>query len=518
MSKIVGIDLGTTFSVIAYLNDLGKPEIAPNFENNQKTLPSVVYIDGQSKKVQVGEKALNALATEPEKVVTAVKKHMENECVWSIKEGKFIDKNTADVGDDEYTPAQISSLILKKLSEFNEGTNKVVVTVPAMFAESARRATADAVKIAGLELVDTINEPTAALLYYASIPDIDVSGKIMVFDLGGGTFDVSIAEVNNNNIEILTSRGDKNLGGHDFDTFIVSEMAKGYEKEKGKALSAQDQRKLLPIAEKIKKSLSFKQNTTEFIDGPDGPYEFSITREKFNELISLKVTQIKMLLEEALDSKELKLKPEDIDQILLVGGSTRIPEIINLITSVMGKAPVKGVNVDEAVALGAAIHAGLNTSSSNLSASQKKSLKDVKLSDVCNHYFGTGKLEWDAKLSKHYVVNDVLIPRDTKLPYSITKPYSTAYDGQEAIQCQVTQSEHEETDMEFVNIINENTILSLPPNRPAGQPIEVTFTYDKSGRMNCEFTDINSGKKEIVELRPGSTLSPEEADLDFKIE
>ena len=515
MSKIVGIDLGTTFSAIAYLNDLGKPEIAPNFENNQRILPSVVYIDGNNKKVQVGEKALNAIVAEPDNVIQAVKKQMENECVWSTKEGQFVDKNTADAGDDEYTPAQISSLILKKLSEFNEGTSKVVVTVPAMFAESARRATSDAVKIAGLELVNLINEPTAAILYYASIPDIDVSGKIMVFDLGGGTFDVSIADVNNTEIQILTSRGDKNLGGHDFDTFIVSEMVKGYEKEKGKPLSDQDQRKLMPVAEKMKKALSFKQETSEFIDGPEGPLEFKLTREEFNQLINLKITQIKMLMEEALDNANLK--PEHIEQTLLVGGSTRIPEIVNVITNFMGKAPVKGVNVDEAVALGAAISAGLNASSSDLSASQKKSLEDVKLTDVSNHYFGTGMLDWDENLKKHYVKNDILIPRDTKLPYSITKPYVTAYDGQTKIDCQVTQSEHEETDMEFVNVI-KNTELNLPPDRPAGQPIDVTFTYDKSGRMNCEFVDIKTGKKEILELRPESTLAPEEAELDFKIE
>ena len=515
MSKIVGIDLGTTFSAIAYLNDLGKPEIAPNFENNQKILPSVVYIDGKSKKVQVGEKAINALVTEPDNVVQAVKKQMENECVWSTKEGKFIEKNTADAGDDEYTPAQISSLILKKLAEFNEGTNKVVVTVPAMFAESARRATSDAVKIAGLELINLINEPTAAILYYASIPDVDVSGKIMVFDLGGGTFDVSIADVNNTEIEILTSRGDKNLGGHDFDNFIVSEMVKAYEKEKGKALSDQDQRKLILIAEKIKKALSFKQETSEFIDGPGGPFEFKMNREEFNQLIGLKITQIKMLMEEALDNANLK--PEHIDQTLLVGGSTRIPEVINVITDFMGKPPVKGVNVDEAVALGAAYSAGLNAASSDLSATQKKSLEDVKLTDVSNHYFGTGMLDWDANLKKHIVKNDILIPRDTKLPYSITKPYVTAYDGQTVINCEVTQSEHEETDMEFVNTI-ANTQLHLPSDRPAGQPIDVTFTYDKSSHMICEFVDIATEKKETLELRPESNLAPEEAELDFKIE
>ena len=515
MSKIVGIDLGTTFSAIAYLNDLGKPEIAPNFENNQKILPSVVYIDGEAQKVQVGEKAINALVAEPEKVIQAVKKQMENECVWSTKEGKFIDKNTADIGDDEYSPAQISSLILKKLAEFNEGTKKVVVTVPAMFAESARRATTDAVKIAGLELVNLINEPTAAILYYASLPDVDVSGKIMVFDLGGGTFDVSIADVNNFQIDVITSRGDKNLGGHDFDTFIVNEMVQSYEREKGKSLSAQEQRKLMPVAEKIKKALSFKQETSEFIDGPEGPYEFTINREKFNELISLKITQIKMLMEEALDSANLK--PEHIDQTLLVGGSTRIPEIVNVITNFMGKPPVKGVNVDEAVALGAAISAGLNASSSDLTASQKKSLQDVKLTDVCNHYFGTGVLKWDETMKKHIVVNDILIPRDTKLPYSMTKEYVTSYDGQTNLQCDVTQAEHEETDMEFVNVIAE-TNITLPPDRPAGQPVEVTFTYDKSGRMVCEFMDIKTGKKEVLETRPESTLAPEDAQLDFRIE
>ncbi len=515
MSKIVGIDLGTTFSVIAYLNDLGKAEIAPNYENNQKTLASVVYIDEPNKKVLVGEKALNSFKAEPKKVVQAVKREMERECVWSTLKGEFIDKNTADVGDDEYTPAQISSLILKKLSEFNEGTKKVIVTVPAMFAETARRATSDAVKLAGLELIDLINEPTAAILHYASIPDIDVSGKIMVFDLGGGTFDVSIADVNHTEIDMITSRGDKNLGGHDFDNFISEEISKDYEKQKGQSLSEQDQRTLLPLAEKIKKALSFKKETSEFIDGPAGPHEFKLTRDQFNEMIKLKLTQIKMLMEEALEKKNIKTN--EIDQILLVGGSTRIPAVVDLITEFMGKSPIRGVDVDESVALGAAIFAGLNTSSSDLSASQKKSLKDVKLSDVSNHYFGTGMLDWDEKLANHVVKNDILIPRDKKLPYSITKPYVTAYDGQESISCQVTQSEHEETDMEFVNVIKEEK-LALPPNRKAGQPIDVTFTYDKSGRMNCEFIDINTSEKVILDLRPDSTLSPEEAELDFKID
>ena len=183
----------------------------------------------------------------------------------------------------------------------------------------------------------------------------------------------------------------------------------------------------------------------------------------------------------------------------------------------MKKAPVKGVNVDEAVALGAAYSAGLNAASSDLSATQKKSLEDVKLTDVSNHYFGTGMLDWDANLKKHIVKNDILIPRDTKLPYSITKPYVTAYDGQTVINCEVTQSEHEETDMEFVNTI-ANTQLHLPSDRPAGQPIDVTFTYDKSSRMICEFVDIATEKKETLELRPESNLAPEEAELDFKIE
>ena len=222
-----------------------------------------------------------------------------------------------------------------------------------------------------------------------------------------------------------------------------------------------------------------------------------------------------MLMEEALDNANLK--PEHVDQTLLVGGSTRIPEIVNVITNFMGKPPVKGVNVDEAVALGAAYSAGLNASSSDLSASQKKSLEDVKLTDVSNHYFGTGIADWDETLKKNIIRNDILIPRDTKLPYSMTKPYVTLYDGQTTIECEVTQSEHEETDMEFVNII-ANTKLKLPPDRPAGQPIDATFTYDKSGRMNCEFEDIKTGKKEILELRPESTLAPEEAELDFKIE
>ena len=300
---------------------------------------------------------------------------------------------------------------------------KVIVTVPAMFAETARRATSDAVKIAGLELIDLINEPTAAILHYASIPDVDVSGKIMVFDLGGGTFDVSIANVNNTDIEILRSRGDKNLGGHDFDLFIIDEMMKGYEKDKGKSLSKSDQRKLLPVAEKIKKTLSFKQETSEFIDGPEGPFEFKLTRDGFNELLSLKLTQIKMLMEEVLESQNLK--PEDIDQTLLVGGSTRIPAVTDLITKFMGKS-VQGVNVDEAVALGAALFAGLNASSEDLTATQKIFIR-CKPSDVSNHYFGTSIADIDPNL-KTYNKERHIIPRDTKfLLYH--KRVSTLSDG-----------------------------------------------------------------------------------------
>ena len=359
MAKVTGIDLGTTFSAIAILDDLGNPEVLSDPETNNRITPSVVYLG--TDKVIVGDKAKDAAVTKPKNVVKETKRQMENEVVYSKKQGEWIEKK-GKMLSDEYTPSQISSFILSKLKGFSSGIKKAVVTVPALFAETARSATLDAAKIAGLE-VELINEPTAAILHYSNLPGVSVSGRVLVFDLGGGTFDVTIAAVKGKKVDVITSVGDKELGGADFDREILKIIDKKYKKKKGKSIDLED-KKLAEVAERIKKVLSAKEEAQEIIEGPKGPEKINVTRKEFEDSIDTYIEKIKMLMEQALEMA--KCKPENIAQTLLVGGSTRIPIVVDTIKKIMKKAPVKGVNVDEAVACGAAIYAGLqNTSSLN---------------------------------------------------------------------------------------------------------------------------------------------------------
>ena len=513
MGKIIGIDLGTTFSAIAELDDLGNPEVLSDPENNNRITRSAVYI-GRDKAI-VGDKALDAAVTNKKNTILEVKSQMENDVVWSTKEGKWIDKEgKKDIKG--YVPSQISSIILSKLKDYSSGVKKAVVTVPAMFAEAARSATLDAAKLAKLD-VELINEPTAAVLHYANLPGASVNGRVLIFDLGGGTFDITIANVKGKKVDVITSVGDKHLGGRRFDEEIINILDKKYKKAKSKGLDnpLMDE-KLFTIAERIKKILSNKDKATEIIEGPKGPHKIDISRKEFEDSIDTYIEKIKMLMEEALERADCKAN--NISQTLLVGGSTRMPVISQVITKIMKKAPVKGVNVDEAVACGAAIYAGLQNKDS-LNTAQRKAISNVELNDVCNFYMGTLALTIDQERNKAVQYNDTVIPRDTKLPCSITKTYTVVSDGQKAIDCSVTQSEGEEKDVEFVNLIS-NEPLELSKNAKAGDPIEVTYSYDSSGKMHCIFEDKKSKKKYEINLKPiGSKDFKELKDnLDFEIE
>ena len=320
MKKITGIDLGTTYSAIATLDDLGNPEIMPNPESNNRITRSAVYI-GKDKAI-VGDKALEASITEPKKVALKAKIEMENEVVFSTKNGEWIE------GKKGYTPSQVSSLILSKLKDYTSGVKKAVITVPALFTEAARVSTLDAAKVAGLD-VELINEPTAAVLHYANLPGVKLSGRVLVFDLGGGTFDITIANIKDKKVNVITSVGDKHLGGEDFDKELIKIIDKKYKKAKGKSLNTED-RKLVQTAEKVKKILSAKDKVAEIVDGPNGPHKIEIKREDFEESIDTYIEKIKMLMEEALE--RAKCKPSNITQSLLVGGSTRIPLVVKTIT------------------------------------------------------------------------------------------------------------------------------------------------------------------------------------------
>ena len=269
MSKIIGIDLGTTYSAIAQLDDLGNPEVLASTDSNKKITASAVYINGEN--VIVGDKSLDALAATPKNVVTETKRQMENDAVYSLENGEWIDKD--DNSKNSYSPAQISSFILSKLKSYTSDVKKAVITVPALFAEKARVATLDAAKMAGIEVISLINEPTAAACYYASLPNVKkITGKILVFDLGGGTFDVTVCDVQGQKVEVITSRGDKWLGGKDFDKELVNLINNKYKSATKQELDLKNKKPAyMEIAEQVKRALSVRENHAEVIEGPAGP-------------------------------------------------------------------------------------------------------------------------------------------------------------------------------------------------------------------------------------------------------
>ena len=498
MTKIIGIDLGTTYSAIAQLDDLGNPEVLSSTDENRKITASTIYVSGE--KVIVGDKALDALAATPKNVISETKRQMENDVVYSVEKGAWVEKDEAE--ENSYTPAQVSSFILSKLKGYTSDVQKAVITVPALFAEKARVATLDAAKMAGIEVIELINEPTAAACYYASLPNVEkITGKILVFDLGGGTFDVTLCDVVDQKVDVITSRGDKWLGGKDFDQEILNLIDEKYKKETGKNLDLSEGKlQYLEIAERIKRSLSVKNKHAEVVEGPEGPKKIEISRSEFEQSIQMHIEKLKMLLEECIDGSGHEVG--EINHTLLVGGSTRIPIISKTIEKVMGKPPLKGVNVDEAVAAGAAVYAGLK-SKDTLNTAQKKAIGKVQLKDVCNFYMGTLVQRDDPVLNRKITENLVVIERDTKLPAEETTTVYTIYDDQHAIDCSITQSEGRESNREFVNLIHQGD-LEFPDKKPKGREIEITYKYDTSGVMHCTFKDVSSDKKYEISLRPES--------------
>ena len=498
MSKIIGIDLGTTFSAIAQLDDLGNPEVLASTDTNKKITASAVYL--KEKNAVVGDKALDALSATPKNVATETKRQMENDVVFSTQKGEWIDKEGAE--EDCYSPAQVSSFILGKLKGYTSDVKKAVITVPALFAEKARVATLDAAKMAGIEVIELINEPTAAACYYASLPAVKkITGKVLVFDLGGGTFDVTVCEIEAQKVEVITSRGDKWLGGKDFDSELVNIMNNKYKEATSEGLDLANKKlEYMEKAEQIKRALSVREKHAEVIEGPKGPKKIEITRSEFEQSIQTHIEKLKMLMEEALDGSGLK--PENISHTLLVGGSTRIPIVTKTIENIMKKPPLKGVNVDEAVAAGAAIYAGLKSKRS-LNEAQKQALEKVKMQDVCNFYMGTLIQEDDPVLNRKVTANLIVIDRDTPLPAKKTTTVVTLLDDQEAIDCSITQSEGREKNREFVNVIHQGA-LHFPDKKPKGRPIDVTYKYDTSGKIHCTFIDQSSKKKYEISLRPES--------------
>jgi molecular chaperone DnaK len=511
MGKIIGIDLGTTNSAVAYMV-AGKPEVIANAEGN-RTTPSVVAINKKGDRL-VGQVAQRQRVTNPKDTIYGVKRLIgrkpgdpevkKDQDIMPFAIVKKGDGVAVTMGGKDYSPEEVSAMILSKIKAdaeafLGEPVTEAVITVPAYFDDSQRQATKDAGKIAGLEVKRIINEPTAAALAYGLESKKDE--KIAVFDLGGGTFDVSVLELGDGVFEVKSTNGDTHLGGEDFDNRIVNHFLNVFKQSEGIDLKGDNaaMQRLKDEAEKAKKELSstseYEINLPFLTADADGPkhFEYKLTRAKLEELVKDLIDRLAGPVEKAL--KDAKLSAKEIDEVVLVGGMTRMPAVVEKVKSIFGKDPLKGVNPDEVVAVGAAIQGGVLAGD----------VKDVLLLDVTPLSLGIETMG---------SVTTKLIERNTTVPTSKSETFSTAADNQPQVEIHVLQGERE---MSADNKSLGRFVLDGIAPAPRGVPqIEVTFDIDANGILNVTARDKGTGKEQKITISDSGNLSKDDIEKAAK--
>lgn len=475
MGNFIGIDLGTTYSLVTHFDDAARPKIIEDQESDKMTPSCVWYRDSQ---IDVGKEARIQLGFDG--IFARFKREMGTDYTYSFD-------------GQEFTATDLSSEVLKKLyknaTEHLGEVSEAVITVPANFSSEARVQTKKAAKLAGISNVRLTDEPTAAALYYAFEKGGSLKGNYAVYDLGGGTFDISIVNIDGFKVKVLATDGIARLGGDDFDQILQNIVNQKFFDETSEELDEEDFTRT--EAEEQKKSLS-KRDVLIRINRKNYP----VTQDEFAEAIASSIKKTERVCKSALS--ESGLVASDLNEVFMVGGSTRIPIVAEAVKNVFKIPPTSTINVDEAVALGASIYAALDAK--DLTKGQDDVLKKIKVQDVTPRYFGIIAEENDPIRNKKIDINSIIIPKNTQRPCADTKSYFTTEDGQTGVSCQITSSMTDSTAREMSTVIWEGSLGPLPKGRPRGQRIDVTFKFDSDGIMFASFIDVASGIRKSIKL------------------